>query len=211
LSVSFSVGATADAEVLRRKEQLATVAAQRIGLTLTNLRIMKQLTADSTIDPLTGLFNRRHLATALAREVRLASRGHRSFGVLIVDLDHFKDVNDKFGHAAADRVLCEVAGVLRGRLRADDVPARYGGDEAVVILPDTTLDGACVVAEKLRVAIRELRITYGGRDLPPISVSVGVGAYPVSGGDANAVLRAVDVALYRAKGDGRNRVAVAEA
>jgi diguanylate cyclase (GGDEF)-like protein len=211
LSFTFPVNSPLDMAMVKAKEHLAMVVAQRLGLTLTNLCIKEQLTKESTLDPLTGLFNRRHLATAFDRELRLASRGHRPVGVLMFDLDHFKDVNDKFGHAAADRILCEVAAVLRARLRADDVPARYGGDEAVVLLPDTTLDGACIVAEKLRLAVRALRVTYGGRALPPISISVGVGSYPASGADADAVLRAVDVALYKAKGAGRDRVAVASA
>lgn len=211
LSVTFPLALPPDAAAMRAKAQLTTGVAQRIGLTLTNLRIKDQLTKESTLDPLTGLFNRRHLAAAFDRELRLASRGLRPVGVLMFDLDRFKEVNDEFGHAAADRVLCEVAGMLRARLRADDVPARYGGDETVVLLPDTTLEGARIVAEKLRVAVRELRVAYGGRTLPPVSISVGVGAYPASGGDADALLKAVDVALYRAKGEGRDRVAMARA
>ena len=208
LSVSFPfVGLHASA--IWAKEQLATVLAQRVSLTLTNLRIREQLKRESILDPLTGLFNRRYMTSAFDRELRLASRTSRPIGVITFDVDGFKQVNDRFGHTAADKALCELAALLRCRLRASDVPIRYGGDETVVLLPDTTLEGARAVAEKLLQAVRELEIRHRG-ELIPVSLSAGVAAYPVNGADPESVLRAADVALYRAKAEGRDRVVVAD-
>jgi diguanylate cyclase (GGDEF)-like protein len=208
LSVSFPF-VRLQASAIWAKEQLATVLAQRISLTLTNLRIKEQLKRESILDPLTGLYNRRYMTSAFDREVRLASRTNRPIGVIILDVDGFKQVNDQFGHAAADQALCELAKLLRSRLRAYDVPIRYGGDETVVLLPDTTLEGARAVADKLLQGVRNLEIRHRGNVIP-LSISVGVSAYPRHGTNPESLLRAADVALYRAKADGRDRIVVAD-
>ncbi|HXI55754.1 MAG TPA: diguanylate cyclase [Polyangia bacterium] len=208
LSVSFPF-AGLHASAIWAKEQLTTVLAQRISLTLTNLRIKEQLKRESILDPLTGLYNRRYMTSAFDRELRLASRTNRPIGVIIFDVDGFKQVNDQFGHAAADRALCELAKLLRSRIRAYDVPIRYGGDEVVVLLPDTTLDGARAVADKLLQSVRNQEIRHRG-SIIPISISVGVAAYPLHGRNPESILRAADLALYRAKAEGRDRVVVAE-
>jgi diguanylate cyclase (GGDEF)-like protein len=208
LSVSFpSVGLNASA--IWAKEQLATVLAQRISLTLTNLRIRDQLKRESILDPLTGLFNRRYMTSVFDREVRLASRTGRPIGVIIFDVDGFKLVNDRYGHVAADKALCDLAVLLRSRLRVSDVPIRYGGDETVVLLPDTNLEGARAVAEKLLQGVRDLKVHHRGLIIP-VSISVGVAAYPLNGTEPESVLRAADLALYRAKAEGRDRVVVAQ-
>jgi diguanylate cyclase (GGDEF)-like protein len=207
LSVSFPF-AGLHASAIWAREQLATVLAQRISLTLTNLRIRDQLKRESILDPLTGLFNRRYMASVFDRELRLASRTNRPIGVIMFDVDNFKRVNDRFGHAAADRVLCELAALLRSRLRVYDVPIRYGGDETVVLLPDTTLEGARAVADKVLQGVRDLEIRHRGA-LIPVSISVGVAGYPLNGGEADSILRAADMALFRAKAEGRDRVVTA--
>jgi diguanylate cyclase (GGDEF)-like protein len=208
LSVSFPF-AHLNASGIWAKEQLATVLAQRISLTLTNLRIREQLKRESILDPLTGLFNRRYMTSAFDRELRLASRTSRPIGVIIFDVDSFKQVNDQFGHAAADKALCDLATLLRSRLRSSDVPIRYGGDETVVILPDTTLEGARAVADKLLQGVRDLEVRHRGH-LIPVTISMGVASYPSNGTDPESVLRAADLALYRAKAEGRDRVVVAD-
>jgi diguanylate cyclase (GGDEF)-like protein len=208
LSVSFPV-ARLHAEAIGAKEQLVTVLAQRISLTLTNLRIRDQLKRESILDPITGLFNRRYMRTAFDRELRLASRTSRPIGVIIFDVDSFKEVNDRFGHAAADKVLCDLAALLRYRLRTSDVPIRYGGDEMVVLLPDTSLEGALAVADKLLHAVRELQVHYRGHIIR-VRVSAGVAAFPQHGPDSESVLRAADMALYGAKAEGRDRVVAAD-
>jgi diguanylate cyclase (GGDEF)-like protein len=208
LSVSFPC-VRLNASAVWAKEQLATVLAQRISLTLTNLRIRDQLKRESILDPLTGLFNRRYMTSVFDRELRLASRTGRPIGVIIFDVDGFKLVNDRYGHVAADKALCDLAVLLRSRLRVSDVPIRYGGDETVVLLPDTSLEGARAVADKLLQGVRDLKVHHRGLVIP-VSVSIGVAAYPLNGADPESVLRAADLALYRAKAEGRDRVVVAE-
>src|SRR5580698_2862428 len=197
LSVSFSFEVP-NAPGIWAKEQLATVLTQRVSLTLTNLRIKDQLKRESVLDPLTGLFNRRYMTGVLDREVRLASRSNRVFGVIIFDVDGFKQVNDRFGHAAADKALCDLAALLRSRLRAYDVP-----------LPDTNLEGTLAVADKILQGVRALEIHHQGQVIG-VTISAGVAAYPLDGPDPESILRAADRALYRAKAEGRDRVVVAE-
>ena len=208
LSLSFP-SFQLNASAISAKEQLATVLAQRVSLTLTNLLIREQLKRESILDPLTGLFNRRYMMGVFDRELRLASRTGRPLGVIMFDVDGFKLVNDRFGHAAADKALCDLAALLRSRLRAYDVPIRYGGDEMVVLLPDTSLEGARAVAEKLLQGVRDLKVQHRGLIIP-VSISVGVAAYPLNGTEPESVLRAADLALYRAKAGGRDRIVVAE-
>jgi diguanylate cyclase (GGDEF)-like protein len=208
LSLSFP-SFQLNASPISAKEQLATVLAQRVSLTLTNLLIREQLKRESILDPLTGLFNRRYMTGVFDRELRLASRTGRPVGVIMFDVDGFKLVNDRYGHAAADKALCDLAVLLRSRLRASDVPIRYGGDETVVLLPDTSLEGACAVAEKLLQGVRKLKVQHRGQIIS-VSISIGVAAYPLNGTEPESVLRAADLALYRAKADGRDRIVVAE-
>jgi len=157
------------------------------------------------IDGLTGLRNRRWMQDTLPRMLSRFRRSNRSISLMMVDVDHFKDYNDRFGHAAGDLVLREVSRALCGRLRPTDRAVRYGGEEFVVILPDTGLDGAVTAAERQRKMIGGFSIqTPEGKNLPPVTISIGVAQL---NGDENAstLLSRVDRALYRAKENGRNR------
>lgn len=194
----------------RSETEIASVFAQRIAVTLATVRIKEKLRKESSVDPLTGLFNRRFLETAFNREIRLAERSHRPVGVILFDIDNFKRINDTFGHVAADAALNAVAKTLRLRLRGYDVPGRYGGDELLLLLPDTSLEDARKVAEQVRSAVTTLEIPYGGLTLPSISASFGVAAYPLNGKDMDSLVRAADAALYQAKGCGRNCVVVSD-
>jgi diguanylate cyclase (GGDEF)-like protein len=158
-------------------------------------------------DSVTSLPNRALLSDRLAQEVARARRAEQAFAVLLFDLDGFKEVNDTWGHAAGDRVLALVAERARKCMRASDTLGRQGGDEFLAILPETSLEGALSVAEKLRVAISE---PYDVAScLAQVGVSVGVGLFPDHGENADALLRAADAALYRAKREGKDRVRVA--
>lgn len=159
-------------------------------------------------DPLTGMFNRRYFERRLREESAHARRHQRPFSVVLVDLDHFKLVNDTYGHEDGDRVLLQVAEVLRGGLREEDVACRYGGEEFVMLLRNTERAAARVVANRLRQAVASTSISLGPKDEPRhVTFSAGVAsadernAYDV----ADVVARA-DAALYRAKRAGRNRV-----
>jgi diguanylate cyclase (GGDEF)-like protein len=156
-------------------------------------------------DPLTGLYNRRYMEDCLQRFVRLADRENREVSVVMVDLDHFKALNDTHGHAFGDSVLRDVAMTIVGGLRETDIVCRYGGEELVVILPDCNLDRAADKAELLRVRTAALSETHAAE----ISASFGVASVPYTSSSVMDLLAAADSALYRAKQAGRNRVVTA--
>ena len=158
-------------------------------------------------DTVTGLPNRALLADRLAQETARSRRSSRSFAVLFFDLDGFKTVNDTWGHAAGDLVLALVGERVRKCVRASDTVGRLGGDEFLAILPETTLEGALGVAEKLRLSLCE---PYPlGKAKAKLTASVGVSLFPEHGDDSEALQRAADAALYRAKREGKNRTVVA--
>lgn len=188
--------------------RLANTIAEQVSLSLANLRLREALRNQSIRDPLTGLFNRRYLDDSLQREVRRAARKNRPLSILMLDLDHFKRFNDTFGHEAGDTLLRHFGSFLQSYIRADDLAFRYGGEEFVIILPEASLDAARQRAEKLVLDFKRLDVQYRGMTLGPVTVSVGLAAFPEHGTEAAAVLRAADQALYRAKAEGRDRVVV---
>lgn len=188
------------AEVLRYK--LALVA-NTLTVNLANARLYRA----AYRDPLTGLLARRAMAEALADEHSRALRHGLGFCVAMLDVDNFKIINDTYGHAAGDDVLKQLGEVLRAGARAHDLPARHGGDEVAVLMPETKIDGALPAVERLRLRLeRELRAP-GGR---PVTVSCGIAEWSGLGDDTGAdVVRRADEALYEAKRKGRNCVVVA--
>jgi diguanylate cyclase (GGDEF)-like protein len=165
-----------------------------------NLAIAEQRAAT---DALTGLANRRAIQDTLKRMVAQAARSDQSLAAVALDLDHFKQINDVFGHDTGDEVLAAVAQALTGTLRASDFVGRQGGEEFVVLLPDTGLDGALVAAENMRRAIAALRVPGLHQ---PVTASLGVAVYPEDAAEGAALLRLADRALYAAKEAGRDRV-----
>ena len=166
----------------------------------------------AALDPLTGVANRRSLIAALDRDVARAQRMREPMALMMVDIDHFKDVNDQYGHPAGDRVLCSVVNVLRQRVRAQDLVGRYGGEEFMVLLPDTGLVGAQQLARALCKAVEESRCPADGVPGPGIAVTVSIGVFGgrlESGDSWDMLIAAADRALYEAKNNGRNRVEVA--
>lgn len=158
----------------------------------------------SRTDALTGLPNRRHLMETLEKEVRRAKRNERPFSLLMVDVDHFKRYNDTFGHLAGDEVLKRLAQVLAAAIRTADYAARYGGEEFTVVLPETHLESALEVAERIRAKMEEQQFGPGGTGR--VTLSIGMAEHPTDGGTVEAVTSAADSALYAAKEYGRNRV-----
>ncbi|MFN8074205.1 MAG: GGDEF domain-containing protein [Kineosporiaceae bacterium] len=157
-------------------------------------------------DGLTGLRTRRFFEEALIREVERSRRGGHAFAVLLLDIDHFKRVNDAHGHHGGDRVLCEVAARLTALLRTGDLTARYGGEEFALLLPDTGPDAARDVAERVLRGIGSLPMAVGERNLAEVTVSVGVACLPAHCADGAELTQLADRALYTAKAAGRNRV-----
>jgi diguanylate cyclase (GGDEF)-like protein len=170
-----------------------------------NLVLQATLREQAIRDALTGLFNRRFLEESLARELAVASRAGTSMALVLIDLDHFKTVNDRFGHVAGDRVLQAVAALLQHGTRAGNVVCRFGGEEFVVLLPTAEAADALRRAECWRHDVEVLRVEYEGTAIG-VTFSAGVSAYPSCGSDVDEILRAGDRAMYEAKSAGRNRV-----
>jgi len=204
--------ATDDAPTLADSElSFKTTFAGQVGLSVANIRLREALRTQSIKDPLTGLYNRRYLEEMLDREIRRAVRAEQALGLLMLDLDHFKKFNDTYGHDAGDTVLRESGTFLAKSIRAEDIVCRFGGEEFVIILPTANLGAACARAERIRSKLRELTVLHQGQSLGMVTVSVGVAALPEHGTSPKELLEAADAALYRAKREGRDRVAAAEA
>ena len=161
----------------------------------------------ATHDPLTDLYNRRHFAEQVDTEIARALRHARPLCLCIIDVDLFKPVNDRYGHIAGDGVLRQMAAILRGQVRREDIAARIGGEEFAVLLPETGLDGAREFAEQFRGAVAGTLFHPGG-EAQHITVSIGLAEVRPDRGDRSRLMRAADAALYRAKDEGRNRVCV---
>ncbi|MGC4745632.1 diguanylate cyclase [Micromonospora sp. DT201] len=193
-----------DLETLRTFAGHAAVAVD-------NVRVHEEAQRLSLTDPLTGLWNYRYLRESIRREVERASRFGRMLSVLALDLDRFKDVNDTYGHAAGDTVLAEFARRMRAEIREVDLAFRQGGEEFVLLLPETDARGAAIVADRLGAAVRETPIAVEAYAGPVVvTVSVGIAVYPDNGSTGREVLEAADDALYAAKAAGRDTYRVAE-
>lgn len=174
-------------------------------LLLYNEILQRELHLLARLDPLTGVNNRLALTEAAGRLLRGAARRGKSVGVLLLDADHFKSVNDRFGHAVGDKVLRELVSNVRAKLRANDVIGRIGGEEFVVLAPDTTLQDALALGERIRATVECTPLLVDGQTLQ-LTTSIGATVAALDEGDFAAVLRRADAALYAAKRAGRNQV-----
>jgi diguanylate cyclase (GGDEF)-like protein/PAS domain S-box-containing protein len=200
-------------ETLRRvmdaKQRLAVAVTDHIALALANLNLRETLRSQSIRDPLTGLFNRRFMEESLDRELSLARRQGVSLAIIMLDIDHFKHFNDTHGHDAGDLLLSEIGILLKSSVRAEDIACRYGGEEFIIILPGAPKEIAVNRAELIRNHVKTIKVFYQGKNLGPVSVSLGVALYDEHGTTAAAVLKAADTALYQAKNQGRDQVVLA--
>ena len=200
----FAGGADSDARISAALP-LGLAMADTMSLALANLALREKLRNQALRDPLTGLYNRRFMEDSLDRFVRLAERENRKLSVIMIDLDHFKRLNDEHGHATGDAVLREAAAAIVGALRETDVACRYGGEEMIVLLPDCDLENAADKAEVIRQRIEGL----SGQRGAAVSASFGVSSIPATANSTTDLVRSADAALYKAKEGGRNRVATA--
>ncbi|MGB0561382.1 MAG: diguanylate cyclase, partial [Spirulinaceae cyanobacterium] len=187
------------------KQQLAQTVAEHLALALANLALRERLRQQSIRDPLTGLYNRRYMNEALQQALHRAQREEQTVGLMMLDVDHFKDFNDTYGHEVGDIVLQELGRFVQEQVRGSDVACRYGGEELLLILPGASLAATYDRAERLRQGIQSFCLLQVGQELPPITVSVGVAAFPIHGETAEQLLQAADQALYTAKRQGRDR------
>ncbi|MFZ0686750.1 MAG: sensor domain-containing diguanylate cyclase [Terriglobales bacterium] len=192
-----------------RRRHLATAVAEHIALAVANLSLRESLRVQAVRDPLTGLYNRRYMHEFLDRELHSARRKHRPLAVMMLDLDHFKQYNDTFGHAAGDKTLAAVGEALLRSVRAEDIACRYGGEEFTLILPECSLQQALVRAEQIRARLKERRSQVDGQPADVLTVSIGVAAFDETTDRVDLLLNFADEALYEAKRAGRDRVVVA--
>jgi diguanylate cyclase (GGDEF)-like protein len=187
--------------------RLLDTITMQIGMAIENARLYERALHLAFTDNLTGLYNRRYLLDQLDREFARASRNASSLSLVMVDLDELKAINDRFGHNEGDVVLKKVGRVLKQNTRASDVAARCGGDEFVLLAPDTDSKSAYIVAERIRSQVERCRPKIAGQELT-ITISVGMAVYPGHASCVTELLKRADEAMYNAKGLGKNQVCV---
>ncbi|MGD1808898.1 diguanylate cyclase [Dapis sp. BLCC M126] len=193
-------------KISHHQKHFAHTVAGQISLALYNLKLREKLRNDSIRDALTGLFNRRYLDESLKQEIIKAKRNQQPLSVIMVDVDHFKQFNDIYGHDVGDMVLRELGRFLQQKVRGYDIACRYGGEEMTLILINTPLGIAKQRAENICSEVRELSLKNQGKILQSITVSLGVACFPLHGSTKEEIIQRADKALYRAKKAGRNRV-----
>jgi diguanylate cyclase (GGDEF)-like protein/PAS domain S-box-containing protein len=185
---------------------LAATFADNMALAIANLKLREALQNQSERDPLTQLYNRRHMLDSMERELARAKRNQSTVGVIMIDVDHFKLYNDTHGHGAGDAVLRSLGAFLKHHARKEDIPCRYGGEEFVIVMAGINEENILNRCEVLRKNVKELAVEYGGQQLGAITLSLGAALFPLHGETIEAVLNAADTALYLAKRSGRDRV-----
>lgn len=201
----MSLTTSEDQHVFNEDElELVVLIAAHISLALESHRLYEL----SVLDGLTNIYNRRYLDQRMSQELADSRRHSKPLTVALLDLDHFKSLNDTYGHQAGDQVLCDLTDIISGELREHDVLARYGGEEFALILAGTSSEDGLQLAERLRATIADRDFVYKDQVLP-VTISLGQATFPQDGDDRMTLLRAADKALYKAKEAGRNRVLAA--
>ncbi|MBC7944739.1 MAG: diguanylate cyclase [Burkholderiales bacterium] len=191
--------------------QFIITLSEQISLALANLRLRESLREQSIRDPLTGLFNRRYMQEAFRQQISRAERKGINLAIVMIDVDHFKRLNDQFGHDAGDVVLKQIGELLQSQIRGADIACRFGGEEFVLLLYESPLEAVRRRAERIRCAVRSLQLVHENRPLGTLTISLGIAAFPEHGASVETLLVAADRALYAAKHGGRDRVAVSGA
>jgi diguanylate cyclase (GGDEF)-like protein len=196
------------ASAVEARSSLIHEIAELASMSIAGLNLRAKLVSQAIRDGLTGLFNRHFMEIALERELHRAARRQLSVAVLMLDVDHFKAINDTYSHEAGDVVLRQVAECFLQLVRDEDIVCRYGGEEFVIILPDISEELAYQRAETIRAKIAGINVSFRGEPIRRVTVSIGLAIYPQSAKGGNDLLRLADQALYQAKNSGRNQVKV---
>jgi diguanylate cyclase (GGDEF)-like protein/PAS domain S-box-containing protein len=203
-------GSLEDITFREQAQEALAQANEGLKARLTEIGILQeQLRERSIRDPLTDLYNRRNLEETLVQELAKADRKSYPVSLIMMDIDHFKCINDTYGHKAGDQALQFLADFIRSRIRRSDTACRFGGDEFVVVMPETPLRSAYERAEDFRQGVQSLQLPDFGMPAN-LTVSIGIATYPVHGATKDDLLRAADQAMYLAKAQGRNRVVVVQ-
>jgi diguanylate cyclase (GGDEF)-like protein/PAS domain S-box-containing protein len=205
LKNAFSPNGSVSQEIADLK-QMAVTLSEYLSLSIANVKLSENLARQSIQDTQSGLYNRRFMEESLQREILRAERKKTPIGIIMGDLDHFKKFNDDYGHAAGDKIITQVGRVLKDKFRGSDIACRYGGEEFLIILPETSLEDTSKRADALREEIKKMEMVFQGQILGAITMSMGVAAYPVKGTRMDELLRVADTALYKAKQEGRDKV-----
>ena len=179
------------------------------GLALANIQLRENLREQSIRDPLTNLFNRRYMVETLERECSRISRKKATLGLIMIDIDYFKRINDTFGHDAGDYVLQTVSQIFSNMIRAEDIACRYGGEEFILILPEVDQSTLQKRAEQIRKTIEETKFKFNQKDLKKITISAGLNLYTDYSENVDQIIEKADKALYQAKRNGRNQIKIA--
>ena len=211
------------AEIITHYERLVSILGRKVSLRtalcdyfcsihrslknpkVVEIQLFEKTVKASRFDSLTGLYNRQSLDETLEREINRAKRHEKELSILFLDLDDFKEVNDSFGHQTGDEVLKQVAKIVLNEKRSEDFAARYGGEEIVVIMPETGKVDSLVLGERIRQRVEEMRIDFNGNTVR-LTISGGLASFPGNATDAKSLLKCADNALYRAKGSGKNGI-----
>ena len=186
--------------------QMALTLSEYLSLSIANVKLSESLSKQSIQDPQSGLYNRRFMEESLQREMLRAARKQTHIGVIMGDLDHFKKFNDVYGHAAGDKIITQIGKLFKEKFRGSDIACRYGGEEFLIILPESSPEDTLKRADALREEIKKMEMVFQGQILGSITMSMGIATFPESGTRMEELLRVSDTALYKAKQEGRDRV-----
>ncbi|MEI7848226.1 MAG: GGDEF domain-containing protein, partial [Chloroflexota bacterium] len=197
-----------DISIRKQAEQKIKTANEQLQLRVTEVETLQQELREQAIhDPLTGLYNRRYLNETIEREITRAKRENDVFSIIISDIDHFKMINDTYGHQVGDKFIVAIASLQEKHTRGSDIACRFGGEEFLLVLPGVNSNFAVKRAEEIRQMCAELIIHHGGQDLG-VTMSFGVAVYPEHGQKADDIILKADNAMYQSKHTGRNKVTV---
>ena len=192
--------------IISELKEIAVIFAEYLSLSIANIILWEKLADQSIRDPLTSLFNRRYMEETIQREILRAARKQTKIGVIMADIDHFKKFNDTHGHKTGDELLVKLADFFKLKIRGSDIAFRYGGEEFILILPESSAEDTYKRAEYLREEVKNMNVYFHDQLLPAITLSMGIAIYPDHGIELNDLIRVADKALYKAKEQGRDKV-----